>query len=965
MITDEKNKHPLLHALRSRNAELADRANRLIQESPRLLEFTLSTFPGFTDHTQRHTCTVEKIGRLVLSDAFLGELTDEELFFLVVACHYHDLALAGTEADEKTPETRDQVRQDHAIRIGDIIREKWAELGFESPRLADILGEVCRGHRPKKNAEGIANWEELKKIEVLGPGTSVRVRLISALIYAIDELHLGADRAPERVQNWRNIQDDESRRHWRRHQAVSGPVSNSPSSLLFSVSADTPEFEENLRSQVFRKAFSAVNDLRRQAGEDRIAAQLPSIIVQWDRRRTWGLLLIVVMSDMKPRSKDQIVQSMLDRFKQDTTEKIELDGVCTETGNSEMEMNEAAKRSVADAFTKRELVTSTGVQTELQLSTTPSHADGFFERCRQADGLDLLFVGRFRESWEQMLFASEFGRRYVQSTVFPAVERTYAVHLSQRPANDPIRVLLESCPTAARLVTDYAPSSSNLVKDTLLIQAVATGALMDFHTNPDRLLDAGARAAIRTLTIETKSISQNIRLLEELALVGGLTHEQISAAAIPSKAAQDYMDKVFPAPNGPCHINVSQTVSAKAGGTTHLPRLLLASQRAGTPILLAATSEYELTVTVSSDDESKTRDTRGAVLGMNPRGAHPPASFKMPARIEVSRTTRTIRFYLGQFSVNEPTAYPVILTLPSPSEQKQGQRSNFRVRLHWSELTVRDLRTVETANQVIRDSSARVELIIEKDGAVLGTLTNPSGKKLFVADDEISYQRALRGVDGALPAPFHIKDSILKEMENLGASERTLRWQEFRSDENKLKFSSIYIRLTNSEGQPLDEEFIRFFPFNLIPTPEFTDTDQGTGAELQRQWTEAEQDFTITAYFAPDIHDLAQSIHAWCDKPADGFPFRFFGDPPPEPSTRSMITVRLLRRRDRTWYVDRPIIFDLRPVNEKESYQMEAEYWRKTGDERRAQLAQEICDRVQPSTASIDTTQPLPPKSNP
>jgi hypothetical protein len=220
MSPEERSEHPLVHALRSRDGGLADQAARLIGQSSRFLEYTLSTFPGGTDHTLRHTRTVEKIARMVLSDEFLAALSPHELFLLALACHYHDLAMAGTEADDRTAEGRDQVRRDHAIRIGDIIRQHWSDLGFENQRAAEVLGEVCRGHRPKKNAEGEANWDELNETEVLGPGLAVRVRLLSALIYAIDELHLGADRAPERVQNWRNIQDEESRRQWRRHQAV-------------------------------------------------------------------------------------------------------------------------------------------------------------------------------------------------------------------------------------------------------------------------------------------------------------------------------------------------------------------------------------------------------------------------------------------------------------------------------------------------------------------------------------------------------------------------------------------------------------------------------------------------------------------------------------------------------------------------------------------------------------------------
>src|SRR5437879_5526544 len=109
--------YPLVEVLRSRNAPLADQATHLIGEAHRVLEYTVSTFPGGTDHTSCHTTTVEQIGRMLLSDSFLAALTDEELFFLTIACHYHDLAMAGTEADDRSPEAQEQVRRDHALRI--------------------------------------------------------------------------------------------------------------------------------------------------------------------------------------------------------------------------------------------------------------------------------------------------------------------------------------------------------------------------------------------------------------------------------------------------------------------------------------------------------------------------------------------------------------------------------------------------------------------------------------------------------------------------------------------------------------------------------------------------------------------------------------------------------------------------------------------------------------------------------
>jgi hypothetical protein len=948
MSPEQRNEHPLVHVLRQRDTGLADQASRLIQQSSRFLEYTLSTFPGGTDHTQRHTRMVEKIARMVFSDEFLAAMTSEELFFLAVACHYHDLAMAGTEADDKTAEAREQVRRDHAIRIGSIVREKWAELGFENARWAEVLGEVCRGHRPKKNAEGEANWDELHKTEVLGPGLSVRVRLLSAQIYAIDELHLGADRAPERVQSWRNIQDDESRRHWQRHQAVNGPAPRPPASLLFQVSVNTPEFEKNLSSQVFRKAFSALQDLRRQADADDVTVPLPSITVEWHRRAMWDLLLPVVCSDMRPRSRNEIMRAILSRFHQNTAERVGLDAVCTESGNSDIDLAAGVNRAIDDAVTRRHLVVTPQTASEYILSELPADVDEFFKRSRRADELDLLFVGRYRDSWEQEMFSSEFGRAYVRGSVFPAVERAYSVRLSQRPATDPVRLLLEACPRAARLVRDYAPSADNLVKESLLAQAAVTGALIDLHSDPERLLDGAVRGAVHALTAANGAIAPTIRLLEELALVGGFTHEQLTAAACPSEAAQAVMREQLPATGTSFSIHMTQSVPSGAGGATHLGRLLLASQRAGTPIFLTANADHEFTLRIEGNAELADQDTSGVMVGVAQDAPIRPASFQLPARVEVSRPTRTIRLRLGRFSTVGPTAYPVVLTLPAPTAPGERSRVTLGSTIQWPELTVRDWRALETANQVMRSGGARIELIIEEGNRQLGIMENAPGDALFpMGPGQENIQRALRGLDSVSPAPIHMTPGAMAEIANMTQYDREARWQAERHyDVNpRRRVSSVFLRLAMADGRPFEERFLRFFPFSFFPAPSFENGEGVEADELRRQWTEGENDFLLTCFYNPDIHELALELCNWCKNPQGEFPFRFYSGGTPEPITRSILTIRLLRSRERRWYRDRPIIFEFRPVNRREAYKMEASYWQAMGDERRAQLAQEICDR--------------------
>jgi hypothetical protein len=58
------------------------------------------------------------------------------------------------------PQERESMQQIEELHSDEFAfcegRDRWAELGFENQRSAAVLGEVCRGHRPKKNAEGEA-----------------------------------------------------------------------------------------------------------------------------------------------------------------------------------------------------------------------------------------------------------------------------------------------------------------------------------------------------------------------------------------------------------------------------------------------------------------------------------------------------------------------------------------------------------------------------------------------------------------------------------------------------------------------------------------------------------------------------------------------------------------------------------------------------------------------------------------
>jgi hypothetical protein len=900
---------------------------------------------------------------MLLPDAFLAALNDDELFFLAVACHYHDLAMAGTEADDQSPETREQVRREHAIRIGSIINRRWAELGFDDERTAQVLGEVCRGHRPKKNSEGEANWDELKSIGVLRPNIAVRVRLLSALIYAIDELHLGADRAPARVQSWRNIRDEESRRHWARHQSVNGPCRTPAGSILLQVNAHTPGFEENLRAQVFRKALLAVHDLRRQAETDGVRVPLPTVEVEWDRQSVWKAWLPLVCSDLRPRTEDEIVQALLDRFTEWTCNSTDLTGLCTERGSSENELRAGAYRCVADARTYRHLVVAPEPPAGILLSAEESVAEVLFGRMRDADELDRLFLGRYQARWEDQLFRSPYGRTYIADCVLPVVERSYSVPLTQRAASDPLRVLLESCPSAARLIRTFAPPPSNLVKESLLVQAALTGALYELHADPELLLEPRLRTSVHALGGPVSSITPTLRLLEELALIGGFTVEQVEEAHRLSEAARQAVQSQITNPQERVQITLTQTVSGDApAATTHLSHLLLASQRARTHIRLTTAPGCVLNVQATPEAALPAPIADTFMVGMGPAEVRPIGPFRLPARVEVSRPSRTVRFYLGRFSAGCPAPYPVVVTIPPPPRPGQQTTVRFGAYVHWPELMVRDLRSLDAANQVLRSDRGRAELLLEGGGELLASMDTQHDSELFrlgAWTGEIL--RGLRGLDGNLPAPLFVPIAEIAELGRQTASDRNAAWLRLREQPapGPRRISSLFLRFASDTGVPVEETFLGFFPFNFFPAPTIDGGGQMSPEEFTQRWEAGTDDCVLTMYFQSDIYDLAYALREWSRDPSGEFPFRFLRDEVTFPVTRSALAIRFLRARDRLWHVDRPIVFEFRPVNRAEAYHLEANYWRSVNDHRRAELAEEISARVAGATP-VATTEGQP-----
>jgi hypothetical protein len=289
--------------------------------------------------------------------------------------------------------------------------------------------------------------------------------------------------------------------------------------------------------------------------------------------------------------------------------------------------------------------------------------------------------------------------------------------------------------------------------------------------------------------------------------------------------------------------------------------------------------------------------------------------------------------------------------------------AEFGTTVQWPALTVRDLRVLERAGQVLRSGQAQVELVVQEGGALLASATATGGELFHLGPWTAEVLRGLGGLDGDLPAPLFVPVEQIAEFGRQTASERNASWQALRNHprQDRPLYCSLYLRICNAAGLPTDESFLRFLPGDFFAAPTLEAGGSMSQEELERLWQAGAEDMLVTSFFETDIIDLSQLLRNWCRNPRDEFPFRLEGRGPTSPVTRSVLSIRFLRITDRIWHRDRPVIFDFRPISQHEAYALEARYWRSVNDDRRADLADEIRVRMGEAAGPQTATAGLPP----
>jgi len=482
--------------------------------------------------------------------------------------------------------------------------------------------------------------------------------------------------------------------------------------------------------------------------------------------------------------------------------------------------------------------------------------------------------------------------------------------------------------------------------------AALTGAIFDAFADPERILDPEYRQAVRSLAGGSELLAPVLRLLEEMALVGGFDpHEVLDLHRISEPMQQALVGEITPGEQ-PVHITVTQEYPSEAPrGSTGLPFLLRASQRAETPIHLAPAEDHTIRIEVAPHGAVSFNAEQFQMLTVGPAGTiAAPVRFR-PARVVLNRSTRTLRFYLGRFE-DSNTPMPVRVRLPVPRQnENQEVRASLEVSMRWPHLRVRDLRNMDLANRMLREGGLLMELLVEQGNQLLGrTRHTRSETGLFpIGVWQGERLRGLTGLDGDQPVPLFVPPATLTGLVGVDSAHREEQSQQLRTTAAAARpeITSAVLLFQEVGGSVIDEQFLRFLPGRGFAPPKLT-LPPGTTItqeEFEQRWQAGLEHFEVRMFIGEDVNEIAGRLRAWAGNPQDPFPIVYDPQRLPTAATRTCLSFSFFPRIDRVWHLEHPVQIGLRPTTRAEAYQQEAVYWRSHNDERRAALAEEIMRR--------------------
>lgn len=943
--------------LLTRSLTLSRRAEALIHRSKQIAIHAPSSFPTATSHGREHLETVEKIADMLLPVKLIDEMQDHEIYFLLLAIYYHDLGMVGEEREFLTEEGRDKIRQQHATSVGTKIVTEWRALGFENENEANTLADICRGHRPDKDASGVANWNSFVRIKPIEPGESVRIRLVAALIYAIDELHLGDDRASERLRNWVKIENEESRKHWSRHSFISGPIAIAGGCIMFEANIKTFACEDDLRRNVFAKAFSALRDLNSQLKHEGLAARIPQPTIQWNRKDLIKLVLIKVAGDESCESEDDLRTEAIKLIRENRENCFALNDLCNETGNAAESIDRSISQTI-EQFLQQGVLTKEPDSLKPIADTTQQTVEAIGNILRAADELDVLLKGKFSGNHEFDFHCSPFGKRFVTDQVLPEIKSRYGVDPERHPKDASIVSVLAASPSAARLAIELKPIHSELVKRRLLASVAIAGFSRDCLQNPQLILKKAIRHDFRIVAeLVTKNYEKSVEFYEELALVGGFDMEKLYEIIQPSPEQQAEKSKVLTQGKELEEFTITLSQKAAPGQPTDtlFPYFLLAGERSGTHVELMCNygSSIKLNHSKTPTDSCDKISEPACSFIAGPGQATAIASIDLRCSISFSPTSKKLSLLAADLSEAKCFDFPLILSLPRPTPSSQGKQE-LKVNVHRAKLTVSDaLNLIRYYALCDVRSESEIGVSLYGTGQRLLTLTTDSEcSRIKFESTPIKLIERLAEYDKTLPFPWFIEKEHETAILQADASSLNTVLSKIKSElrENSRVITSFVLTEENESGTPYREEWLGFLPGMDFVPPKLNPQSITTGhtvQEINERWNKREGEFKLESKFREDTAAIAESIRSWASSGGkDAWPITSDSSVPAFHHAKTIFSYIRRPIVDRFWYREAPEKIVVRPTNQIERLEVEKGYWAAVDDHDREELVAEKIARL-------------------
>ncbi len=471
----------IIKYLKRGSAKLYSRFKQLQKVVHPIITRVYSAYPDLTEHDEPHLEAVLSILDLIIPKKELKKMSQDELFILSCSVWLHDIGLSLKATEFHDEVKRNEVREKHHIRGGEIICKRYKEFGL-SEKEAKPIAEIVKAHR-KTNI-----LTQVSKQYIIGIGKTVRLQLLAALVMISDEFHITKDRTSELLIDLIEPRQ-ESLVHHQLHQRIKGPVvERSLNTILFEA---IPETETEM--ELIKKL------------EDKIQKKIDSVATIFEENNI-PLRKIEVQFDQKKIYEKKTLLSLA----KNTNMKIKK--IAKDIGISMSDI-----KLIVNRFPYT--ITKIGSKLQLELSSQV-----FTKLCQI-----------FLESEDEIEFVqSYYSKEAIEQFVWSKIEKKYGTYFKDPFDRNERIYILRNSPTALSFLVleeKLHPPESAFSRKVLLDTSILFGGLVDVYRYPELLRDRELILCLRSVANQIPK--QIVPYLDILQSLGQLT--QVSSKELIEK----------------------------------------------------------------------------------------------------------------------------------------------------------------------------------------------------------------------------------------------------------------------------------------------------------------------------------------------------------------------------------------------------------------------------------------------